>query len=583
MVDSQKKTKMLFIRADAGGFTGTGHVMRMIALAQAWRRRGRRIRASLSASQDTVADGEESEASVVFICARLPEALEQRLRDEGFEVVRIDAEPGSPEDARATLKVVQESGDRSQPSTSSASLREGTGAGGQGAGGRPQVSSLSFHPSASQTPISSEAYIPYSSDSAAAPPSQPWLVTDGYHFDYAYQKAIKASGISLLCTDDHGYSDKWCCDAILNQNLDAEKHLDYNNDVVSYKRLLGSSFCLFREEFLQQKEAPKEWRTIQRLLITLGGSDPENATSATLRLLNQSCERALEIRVLAGADNPHVDSLRKFNSQHSVEVVQNASNMPEQYAWADGIISAGGSTCWEWLYLGLPGAIVTIADNQLPIVKALTEDRSAALPLGWFNRAGFDAYNTKLAQWLEGPSDVCDAQVALGIIDGGGVQRVSGALTNVRVQVREARLSDCDLYLVWANDPAVRENSFTPDLIEKTSHEKWFSSRIVNADTYLLVVYNEKEQDVGQVRFEYDPAKQGWVIDFSIDSRFRGHGYGRVAMQEALYWLRQKRGSSQTVLAEVLDLNPASKRVFEVIGFKKIGKGDQFASYSLAL
>lgn len=502
MVNSVKQVKPLFIRADAGGFTGTGHVMRMMALAQGYVRRG----------------GQVTIASV-----QCPGNLVARLKENGIKHHFIDAtQPGSKEDAKCTLQLAEQ--------------------------------------------LNCE-----------------WLVLDGYHFDYAYQKQIKQSELSLLCTDDHGYSDKWCCDAILNQNLDAEKHFNYKNDVASYKRLLGSSFCLFREEFLQQQEAPKEWGTIQRLLITLGGSDPENATAATLRLLNQSCARVLEIRVLAGADNRHLESLRNFESQHSIEVIQNANNMPEQYEWADGIISAGGSTCWEWLYRGLPGAIVTIADNQLPIVKALTEERRAALGLGWFNQKGFEACNAELARWLEHPGDVCDAQIAHGIIDGGGVQRVSGALMNVRVQVREARPSDSDQYLVWANDPGVRENSFTPDPIEKTSHVEWFSNRIVDSDTCLLVVYNEEEQDVGQVRFEYDQVEQGWVIDFSIDSRFRGDGYGKAAMRESLYWLRQKHGSPQIVLAEILDINPASKRVFEVIGFKKIGKSDQFASYSLAI
>lgn len=344
MVNSEKSLKPLLIRADAGGFTGTGHVMRMMALAQSYIRRG---------------------GGVAIASVQCPEKLVLRLKDSGIDHYYIDATKlGSDEDAKATLRLSKELGAK-------------------------------------------------------------WVVLDGYHFNYEYQKRLKQSELSILCTDDHGYSDKWCCDAILNQNLDAEKHIKYENDVVDFKRLLGASFCLFREEFLQGNQAKKPWKQIDRLLITLGGSDPENATAATLRLLNSSIARSLTIRVLAGADNPHVEDLRAFESQHQIEVVQNATNMPEQYAWADGIISAGGSTCWEWLYLGLPGAIVTIADNQLPIVKALAESREAALPLGWFNSSTFGANAKQLSKWIDTPALVCDAQVAGQLIDGRGADRVA--------------------------------------------------------------------------------------------------------------------------------------------------------------
>ena len=347
------KLNRILIRADAGGMIGTGHVMRMIALAQAYLRRG----------------GSVSMASV-----NCPAKLVERLCCHGIEHHFINAaQPGDPDDALLTAELAKELGVE-------------------------------------------------------------WLVVDGYHFDYDYQKSVKQSGLSLLCTDDHGYSDRWHCDAILNQNLDANLRMEYKSDMPETKILAGASYCLFREEFLGSKTAKRTWGTIESLLVTLGGSDPENATEATLQLLNQACTRRLKVRVLAGADNSHIESLRSFESHHQIEVVQNTTNMPEQYAWADGIISAGGSTCWEWLYLGLPGAIVTIADNQLPIVQALTESRKAALPLGWFNDSAFGANTKQLSQWIDAPSEVCDVQVAGHLIDGRGADRVA-ALFNHRLKV----------------------------------------------------------------------------------------------------------------------------------------------------
>jgi len=69
--------RRLVLRADAGGARGSGHVMRCLALAEAWRAAG----------------GEALLAS-----AELPEALEARARGLGVDVRRIAADSGSNAD-----------------------------------------------------------------------------------------------------------------------------------------------------------------------------------------------------------------------------------------------------------------------------------------------------------------------------------------------------------------------------------------------------------------------------------------------------------------------------------------------------
>lgn len=339
----------LLIRADAGGATGTGHVMRMIALAQGYLRRGGRV---------------------VLASVNCPEKLAERVRSHNIEHYFINTkQPGHLNDAQLTTELAREVGAE-------------------------------------------------------------WLVVDGYHFDYDYQKYVKQAGLSLLCVDDYGYSNRWFCDVILNQNLDADLNFEYVSDLEDTQVLAGGRFCLLREEFLKEKAHPRSWGKIECLLVTLGGSDSDNATETVLHLLNQFASRSLLIRVLVGADNPHVERLRSIKSHHHMEVVQNITNMPEQYAWADAIISAGGSTCWEWLYCGLPGAIVTIADNQLPIVRALTEQRKAALSLGWFHEIHVNSSSSKLKSWLEAPSSITDRNVACNLVDGIGVERVCQMLSD---------------------------------------------------------------------------------------------------------------------------------------------------------
>jgi len=81
----------LLLRADASDTIGSGHILRSLAIAQAW--------------QD--AGGE-----AVFACAQLPLVLEERLRDESCRVVRLNTRIGSADDARETARLAQQVGAR---------------------------------------------------------------------------------------------------------------------------------------------------------------------------------------------------------------------------------------------------------------------------------------------------------------------------------------------------------------------------------------------------------------------------------------------------------------------------------------
>ena len=286
---------LLIIRADADVQMGTGHVMRCLALAQAWQDQG---------------------GGAIFVMSQAPPALESRLLAEGMEVVRLAAPPGSAEDARETAVLAQSAGPSGWWWTA--------------------ISSGPTTSAWSRTPV-----------------------------------------LRLLFVDDYGHAEHYWADLVLNQNIYA--HEDFYPSREAYTRLLlGTRYALLRREFFKwrgwQREIPEVAR---KILVTLGGGDPDNVTLKVLQALSQVEMDGLEVVVVAGGANPHFQELQAAanNFPHRMRLLANVDHMAELMAWADVAISGGGSTCWEMAFMGLPAITIILADNQRPVAEKLEAEK----------------------------------------------------------------------------------------------------------------------------------------------------------------------------------------------------------------
>jgi UDP-2,4-diacetamido-2,4,6-trideoxy-beta-L-altropyranose hydrolase len=288
--------KTLLIRSDASTHIGTGHVMRCLALAQAWQDNG---------------------GAVTFLMAPGSLSLQQRILTEGMDILEMEEKPGSEEDATLTAEIAN-----------------------------------NFESS--------------------------WIIVDGYQFGAKYQKILKEKNAKVLFIDDYGHADHYYADIVLNQNIyaDMSYYKKYEPDT---QFLLGTKYALLRREFLKwsgwHREIPK---VAKKILVTLGGSDPFNITLSIIEALKKLELGGMEVVIVVGNINSHIDTLEEsIRCYPKFSVRTNVTNMPELMAWGDIAISAGGSTCWELAFMGLPFCIITLAENQLINSEKLYENRIA--------------------------------------------------------------------------------------------------------------------------------------------------------------------------------------------------------------
>jgi UDP-2,4-diacetamido-2,4,6-trideoxy-beta-L-altropyranose hydrolase len=396
-----------------------------------------------------------------------------------------------------------------------------------------------------------------------------WCVLDGYHFDPAYQRALREAGCRLLVIDDTAHWPEYSADILLNQNVTADQ-LTYrcNPDAVL---LLGTRYVLLRPEFPawrgRKREVPESAR---RVLVTMGGSDESNVSLQVIQMLQHVGIRDLEVKVLIGPANAHLPVLRDSVGSLGLksELLTEVTDMPGTMAWADVAISGAGSTCWELAFMGVPSIVLTLADNQAAIAAELHR-LGVAVHLGEASQIDRRQFVGHLVQLLASRR-AREAMVSRGqgLVDGWGADRVVMRMRGEKLWLRTACAEDARLIWEWANDPGARSVSFSPEPIPWERHVRWFTEKLNDGDCEYYVALNEDETPVGQIRF--DVKEKRATVSLSLDSRYRGMGYGSAMIALAARKVFRSR-EVELIHAYVKMDNAASLRAFSKASFRQDG------------
>jgi len=394
-----------------------------------------------------------------------------------------------------------------------------------------------------------------------------WLIVDHYGLDAEWERMLRPHVARLMVIDD--LEDRpHDCDLLLNQNYSNETGERYRALVAAECTLaLGTRYALLRPEYAQYRRAQRPGgHAVRRVLIFFGGSDPNNVTGMALDALCKPGFEHLQVDVVIGKNNKYRPNLeRTILSRPRTNAFGPRLHLADLMAAADLAIGAGGVTTWERMCLGLPSVVVSIAENQEPSCRALS-DAGLIRYLGTFEDVGASAIGEVVREYVDNPRSLLELGTRSKlVVDGLGTSRVAEYIVQTPVKglrLRPANLKDMPLYFDWVNDLEVRQQAISTQEVTWEEHRKWFLARLTGRQSSLFVLCAE-HLPVGQIRFDLEGGEAR--IDYSLDPLFRGRGWAKHLVALGIQHVRC--AYPIVFRADVKESNLPSRAVFIRLGF----------------
>lgn len=254
------------------------------------------------------------------------------------------------------------------------------------------------------------------------------LMIDGYEFPASLGAEARSAGFPVLAMVDGDFGRHQVADIYIDQNLGSD-------DPGQPNWLVGPEYVLLRDVVLRRRGTPRPANQPPKVLVVFGGSDPFGGCPVAAELLLST---GLPVHVVAIAASPErrtsLEALELADGQ-SLEVPGTQDDLPGLALTCDFVISASGSSVWEFACLGIPTGLVCVTDNQITGYEAATEQ--LAVPVGHLEALRADeqaraAASLALTRMLEDRAwlDELSAQ-GRALVDGEGRRRVVAAMEGI--------------------------------------------------------------------------------------------------------------------------------------------------------
>ncbi len=404
--------------------------------------------------------------AVVFAMAELPPALQRRVRATGASIERLRTEVGSADDALLTERLIR----------------------------RCQADAV---------------------------------VIDGYRLGQGYAARLRGRSIRLVVDDlgRHGGE----AEIILDQNLYATLARNLNEHSTA-ELLIGPAYALLRREFTKPAVRSSEPLDARRILVSMGGGDPVNATELAVAAIAALRTPQLEVRVLLGAARANPTPVERAAAAHGFQFVRDATSVADQMAWADLVVGGCGTTVLEVARTGRPFVGLILAENQVAVSRAVSR-HGLGVVAGWATELSGAELAAAIRDVLEDQASRTE-MAARGpvLVDGLGARRVASVLRTGPLLVRTALSDDAPILFDWANDPTVRSASFHSEAIGWSEHLAWLNAQLASPDSTLFVC-ELAGVPVGLARFVSNG--DAATISVLVDATHRARGVGTRLISRA--------------------------------------------------
>ncbi|MDR2974299.1 MAG: hypothetical protein LBV00_06245 [Propionibacteriaceae bacterium] len=192
--------------------------------------------------------------------------------------------------------------------------------------------------------------------------------------------------------------------------------------------LMGIRYCPIRQQVLLRRRANPATEASHRVLVMIGGTDPfELGATVTSHLVE--ADETLRVTLIAPNLSPKQD--RMLRRAPLVNVIPFTQDLPALAHQHDAVISAAGTSIWDFLCMGSPMGLLCVVDNQ---IKAYRRVIAANLAIGLGEPPHRELRQTiaEFARTLHQPTALANmARRGQELVDGRGAERIVSEWENL--------------------------------------------------------------------------------------------------------------------------------------------------------
>lgn len=396
------------------------------------------------------------------------------------------------------------------------------------------------------------------------------VVLDGYQFGEVYHERILAKSVSLVCIDDvHAYSFK---SSVIINSAGGIKPSDYSA-LPQTQFFLGPAYSLLRKPFFEKAAIRKNTPHNKNIFICLGGADPKNATLETLQFVTR-LNKFEKYYVVVGGGYLHLQQLQNYINENRPNVSLSTGVSATQLANIMGecayAVCSPSTVSYEYMTVGGIIYLKQITDNQQDMIRYLVKEGFAFL----VGDAGI----------ITEQEEQKSLKKQAAIFDGKAGQRLKSVFEKIalakKINSRKMERADMMLCYQWANDPAIRAQSFNTNPIVLSDHQAWFETKLSDNQSFYYI-FELAGKPFAQVRFQVSNSTA--VLSYLVDKNYRNKGLATSILSKGIEAFINEFRNKIEIVGYVKFTNIASQRSFEKLNFYKKEAQEYDASYKYIL